>query len=702
MGENFERRRGSIAGWTVAVVAMLATGCAATRDGDARQSVGAEGMEQVPAEIVGEPIRRVYDGTTDDLLTAGLGAAGLRGAAPGFADPLRPTPTELRRRVIYNAYRGLVDVTDAGGFGRLYGPAGEARVPGVEYLLAVRTPEGESTTSVLLQIPAHFDPKNPCLLAVASSGSRGIYGALPTAAEWGLKRGCAVVHTDKGTGMGVWDVDRGRGYRIDGSTTDDPSDPLITFAPPVLDGLADVKSDAPHSMLFKHAHSGLNPEADWGVYLLQAIRVAIELLNAETGLRGKHRLTPQNTLILAAGISNGGAAVLRAVEADRAGWIDGALASEPNAIVHGRTQGLSIRSGGRLLTETGIALYDYTGLHYLYQPCAVLAETDPTAGFHAATAASRAKLEQWCRDLQAAEMLPAGDVAAAARAAREHLANAGIVPEGLRIGHLNVAATLWPAIVTTYAWAYSRLPYWEPPCGVSFAPVDANGRPRALTDEESARLWADGTGVAPTGGIAIVARGADGERRLANEGSLRLALCYAPDRVLTDAARRHIDAPEARAELLERVKEGQDEVVMSAHVGNRPVIVVHGRADSLIPVNHSSRAYYAVNQRDRGERDELRYYELEHGQHFDGFLPLPGFAESHVPMQPWMLRGLDALHARLTAGTPLPPSQVIRSRPRGGAPGKAPALEEQHLGTLRANPGADAITFEDGVLDVPQ
>lgn len=705
MTENFELRRGSIAGWTVALVAVLATGCAGPRaggDADGGQRVGADGMEQVPAEIVGEPIRRVYDGTTDDLLTAGLGLAGLRGAAPGFADPLHPTPAELRRRVIYNAYRGLVDVTDGGGFGRFYGPGGEVRVPGVEYLLAVRTPEGESTTTVLLQIPSHFDPKNPCLLAVASSGSRGVYGALPTAAEWGLKRGCAVVHTDKGTGMGVWDVDRGRGYRIDGTLTDDPSDPLITFAPPVLEGLDEVKSDAPHSMLFKHAHSGLNPEADWGVYLLQAIRVAIDLLNEETGVRGKQRLTPENTLILAAGISNGGAAVLRAVEADRAGWIDGALASEPNAIVYGRTQGLSIRSGGRTLTETGIALYDYTGLHYLFQPCAVLAEQDATAGFYAATAANRAKLEQWCRDLQAAGMLPAGDVAAAARAAREHLLSSGMVPEGLRIGHLNIAATLWPAIVTTYAWAYSRLPYWEPPCNVSFAPVDANGRPRALTEEESARLWADGTGVAPTGGIAIVARGADGERRLANEGSLQLALCYAPDRVLTDAARRHIEAPEARAELLERVKEGQDEVVMSAQVGNRPVIIVHGRADSLIPVNHTSRAYYAVNQRDRGERDELRYYELEHGQHFDGFLPLPGFAESHVPMQPWMLRGLDALHARLTNGTPLPPSQVLRSQARGGAPGKAPPLEEKHLGALRAHPGADAITFEDGVLGVPQ
>ena len=39
-----------------------------------------------------------------------------------------------------------------------------------------------------------------------SSGSRGVYGAIGTAGEWGLKRGCAVAYADKGTGMGVHDL----------------------------------------------------------------------------------------------------------------------------------------------------------------------------------------------------------------------------------------------------------------------------------------------------------------------------------------------------------------------------------------------------------------------------------------------------------------------------------------------------------------
>ena len=42
-------------------------------------------------------------GSGDDLLTAGLGAAGLQGAAPVVTDPT--DPAQLRRLAIYNNYR---------------------------------------------------------------------------------------------------------------------------------------------------------------------------------------------------------------------------------------------------------------------------------------------------------------------------------------------------------------------------------------------------------------------------------------------------------------------------------------------------------------------------------------------------------------------------------------------------------------------
>jgi len=400
-------------------------------------------------------------------------------------------------------------------------------------------------------------------------------------------------------------------------------------------------------------------------------------------------------------VSNGGGTVLRALERDQAGWISGALACEPNTMVAGRTDGLEIHYGGRRLKDAGIALCDYSGLHYLYQPCAVLAEGDSAAPFFAATAAARPRLAALCTGLQDVGLLPPGSVATAAAAAREQLIAAGMLPEALRLGHFNQAANLWPSLSVAYAWAYSRRPAWDPYAGVSFAACGADGRPRALEAAEAAALWADSNGIAPTGAISLCRRDPGGERRANDEGSLALALAYAPDRVLARATRALEGLPADRAEMLAAVHRGQAEVVMSGRLGNRPVIIVHGRADSLIPVNHASRAYYAVNQRDRGARDELRYYELEHGHHFDGYLGLPGMAEGYVPMQAWLCRGLDALLERLRQGSTLPPSQVIRSRPRGSADGGPPPLGEAHLGRLRADPGGDAIRFADGVLTVP-
>ena len=44
------------------------------------------------------PVRETRHVDGDDLLSAGLGRAGLRGAPVVFADPAQPTPEEVRRR----------------------------------------------------------------------------------------------------------------------------------------------------------------------------------------------------------------------------------------------------------------------------------------------------------------------------------------------------------------------------------------------------------------------------------------------------------------------------------------------------------------------------------------------------------------------------------------------------------------------------
>jgi hydroxybutyrate-dimer hydrolase len=652
-------------------------------------------MRVARADLVGRPVRCVYDGKTDDLLTAGLGASGLRAEPPRFDEGHAPSVAELRRRAIHMAYRGLVDVSEAGGFGRFFGPIGTERVAGTEWHAQLATDEGEATHGMCLQVPAAFDPRAPRLLLVAAAGSRGIYGGLPTAAEWGLRHGYAVIHSDKGAGIGVWDETGGQGFRIDGTLCSDRHDPLLSFAPPASPELLAAAAAAPHTLLFKHSHGGANIEASWGRYLLQALLAGLDLLSEEYRSSIRRRFHPERTLIVAVGVSNGGAAVLRALEADRDGWIDGAVAVEPNAIVAGHTAGLAVAVGPGQV-HAAIGHDDYANLHFLLQGAAALAETDGSAPCFATSAAARAPHEDWCRELQAFRVLPPGPIETAAQAARGALLSAGVLPEALRLGYFNVATQLWPSLTLGYAAAYARLKPFEAPFGVRAGATNPDGWPRPLAPQEASLLWTDGAGLAPTAGVDLLVPGGDGRLRRGNDGTVRLAASLCPDRLIEGIDRSALLA--GREALLARVRAGYREVVMGGLPGNRPVILLAGRADGLIPVNHGARAYYAVHRREREQRDELRYYELEHAQHFDAMLAAPGFAEQYVPMQAWLNRSLELIERRLAEGLALPPSQVLRTRARGAG---RPALAAQHLGVLREQPGTDAIHFADATLTVP-
>ncbi|MGH8251881.1 MAG: 3-hydroxybutyrate oligomer hydrolase family protein, partial [Steroidobacteraceae bacterium] len=633
--------------------------------------------EALPAEIVGEPIRRVLDGKADDLLSAGLGADGLRGPAPGFADPLAPTALELRRRAIWNNYRGLVDLSDAGGFGRLSGPHAGERIAGIEYLAAVRKPGGAGITTAMLQIPSHFNAAKPCLVAVASSGSRGIYGALPTAGEWGLRKGCAVVHSDKGTGTGFHDLDSGTAWRIDLVKTTDANDPLVGWRAqetPVRDAW---RRAHPHRIAVRHVHDGENSEHDWGPYLLQAVKAGFTLLQREfPATADRAAIARARTLVIASGISNGGGAVLRAAEADREQLLDGVVVSEPNVSVE-RGARIAIRMGERAYTtDSAPALFDYVLTHYLLQPAAVLAPERSTV-MTAIPDSLRAGLETWTAQLAEHGFIAGDTLATRAGDARRQLEAAGVLREALDGGIANVAFGLWPALAEGYASAYARLGPEESPCEMSYAPINAQLQARALTVEELSRLAADSTGIPPTGGIQIV----DKNGRFASFGSIEHLLCM---RGLAKGA----------------ALRGIDEIRAGADVGGKPVIVLHGRRDALIPVNFSSRAWYA-RHRGRGG-SSVHYYEVEHGHHFDAFNALPGWGERFVAMQPQLLVAMDGMYAHLTEGKPLPPSQVVRSHPRRFVDGQPEPLTAEHLGRIAEVPGADAIRYRRGTLLIPE
>ena len=649
----------------------------------------------LPAEIVGKPIRRVLDGQSDDLLSAGLGPEGLRGPAPGFADPTHPTAPELRRRAIWTNYRGLADLSPGGGFGRLSGPRDGERIVGIEYLAAVKKPGGAGITTVMLQIPAQFDPAKPCLVAVASSGSRGVYGALPTAGEWGLRKGCAVVHTDKGTGTGFYDLDSGTAYRIDLMPTRDAGDPLVTWLTDESAELAEWRRVHPHRVAIKHAHGRDNPERDWGTYLLQAVKAGVALLAAEfPATDAQPAITRTRLTVIASGISNGGGTVLRAVEADVEGLLDGAVVSEPNVPVAGGHRFLIAMGARPALAEPPPTLFDYALLHYLLQPAAVLAPDQPSA-MTAIPEVQWPIWDAWTSRLATLGLVAGETTGDRARDARRQLEAAGVLREALDGGVANVMFGLWPAIGEAYISAYARLGPHESPCGISYAATDAAFRARALTEGELATLAADAaTGVPPAGGLQLV----DDAGRFASIGSIEHLLC------LRELATGHTlaGAPLAgeRSALSQRLRAGIDEIRTSARVRGKPVIIIHGRRDALIPVNFSSRTWYALH-RAQGERS-ARYYEVEHGHHYDAFNALPGWGERHVPLQPQLLAAMDLMHQHLTEGRKLPPSQVLRSRLRSVTDGQLEPVTAGHLGAILAKPGADAIRFRRGTLMVPE
>jgi len=229
---------------------------------------------------------------SDDLLTGGLGLAGLRALTPpAFANPEQPTAAELRRRALWSNWRGIADLAPGGGYGELYGSV--AVVPGREFHAYARLPEARHPHRVLLQLPDDFDKQKRCVVVTASSGSRGIYGAIAVAGAWGLPKGCAVAYTDKGAGTDYFDLDAQVGATADG--TSGTRDQMLAFAP-----------DAPagSGIAFKHAHSQDNPEADWGRHVKQAAEFALQSLNA--ALPDAAPFTFDNTRVIAVGISNGG------------------------------------------------------------------------------------------------------------------------------------------------------------------------------------------------------------------------------------------------------------------------------------------------------------------------------------------------------------------------------------------------------------
>jgi hydroxybutyrate-dimer hydrolase len=120
-------------------------------------------------------------------------------------------------------------------------------------------------------------------------------------------------------------------------------------------------------------------------------------------------------------------------------------------------------------------------------------------------------------------------------------------------------------------------------------------------------------------------------------------------------------------------------------------------------VNFSSRPYVLRNQQVEGANSRLRYVEVTNGQHFDSFLPFPGYDTRYIPLHLYYIRAMDAMWAHLKNGTALPGSQVVRTTPRGGTPGAANAIAASNVPPIAATPAAgDRITVTSTTMTIPE
>jgi hydroxybutyrate-dimer hydrolase len=689
-----------------ALVAALVAAC---------NSGASSSASNVKPAFVGVVTKATYDGTSDDLLTAGLGKSGLQSSTPpSVANATAPTAAELRRLAIYNNYRALVDPVPAGGFGTLYGPnidvngndtLGEGRIAGMEYLAYADDGTGNKNVTMMIQVPSTFDQAHACIVAAASSGSRGVYGAIATAGEWGLKHGCAVAYTDKGTGIGLHDlqgntVNLQNGLR--NSAAGAGKDSNFTANPGGADLASFIAANA-YRVAIKQAHSQRNPEKDWGNDTLDAIRFAFYVLNEQFAPRTPDGTAtvaykPDNTLVIASSVSNGGGASLAAAEADSEGLIDGVAVGEPQIQLQPNAS-LTVRRGAQVLTGTGRALYDYFSIANLYQPCATLSSRavgSPGLAFVPAALATNR-----CNALKANGLLSGASTQDLAEAAMDMLLAAGWQQESIPFQASHYALAV-PAVLVAYANAYGRFGVADNLCGFSYAPFGTDNKPAPFPAAGLAQYFGTGNGVPPSGAVAIINNNAVGGPTR-DPASITTSTGVADFNVDGAICLRNLwtgaDA------IATRVHTGVNEVLHTANLHGKPAIIVHGRADTLCPVPFTSRPYFGLNRMVEGGSSKLSYIEVTNAQHFDAFIDnalLPGYDSRLVPLHYYFVQAMDRMYAYLKQGTALPPSQVVRTVPRGGAPGAAPAITTANVPNISSAPAAgDQITFSNNTVNIP-
>jgi hydroxybutyrate-dimer hydrolase len=372
-------------------------------------------------------------------------------------------------------------------------------------------------------------------------------------------------------------------------------------------------------------------------------------------------------------VSNGaGASSRHAVEQDPQHWISGVVAGEPQIQV---STTASIQRNGVPVAAAGKPLYDYLTLAMLYQGCAPNAKgvskelRDPFSRGPRSTPAATV----WRR-----RSLTRSD----SNEALQRLLQAGYEPDAtdLYASYFSTYAT--PAVALTHANSYARASVKDNLCGYSFAVVDSSTSgvpvaPGTVSGNANglAQIFATGNGVPPTFPLEIINNGSVGGPKR-DQVSVTGSTGVADFNVDGAACLRALWTGTLNGTALtgdlvgqsNALRAGAQQVRRSGRVRGIPTILVQGRNDALVPVNHASRAYLAANKLWEGANSPVVYYEVTNAQHFDAFITsFPSYQTQFIPLQRYVIRRWTS-YAHLKSGAAIPPSQVVRTTPRSRQP----------------------------------
>jgi hydroxybutyrate-dimer hydrolase len=567
-----------------------------------------------------------YDGVTNDLLTAGLGKTGLGGSTPpGFADPLHPTAEEL--------------VT-----------ATEGLIPGDEYIAYERGGQGRVT--MMVQVPDSFDPGNSCIVAAPSSGSRGVYGAIATAGEWGLKHGCAVAYTDKGTGTGAHNLQNNTINLIRGERADASSATRGNFIAPI--------SESQRAPSTTPRQTGL----------LSSMRI-----RKPTGRRPARRRAPTRRRL-----------------------IDGLAVGEPNVNPKFSSDFSIVQGNGPPLLAHSRPLMNYITVVNVFQGCANLAPANAGAGLNSAGSPAR------CAHLHAKGLLSSTTLVDQAAEAQKIINDFGILPEQNLVQPGYWFANVPQSISVAYANTYGRFSVLDNLCGYSFAANAGvpGGAPVPLAAAAEAAIFGTSSGIPPTSGMALINNAAPGgskeDRGSTPNQNLDGALCL---RSLATGKDAVTGAPLGGSQQAQasRIAAGVEEVLATGKLRRIPAVFVTGRNDGILPPNFTSRAYFDLNKVVEGSASSLHYYEITNAHHLDTLNQFPGYSANYVPLHRYYIQAMDLMYDHLRHGRPLPPSQVVHAIPRGPGAPLPPPITPANVPPIGEAP--PPVTFAAGQVKIP-